>query len=145
MLFPSDAYIKGACGILKIKAPEWRLVMTKNPTVLKWLEEMKELLGPKDVMWIDGSDKQTEALRKEACESGELIKLNQDKLPNCYLHRTAVNDVARVEGRTFICAKTKDAAGPTNNWMDPKEAYEKNIGTYGRYADAAKYIDPRKE
>ena len=50
--------------------------MTKNPTVLKWLEEMKELLGPKDVMWIDGSDKQTEALRKEACESGELIKLN---------------------------------------------------------------------
>ena len=77
-----------------------------------------------EVVWIDGSDEQIEALRAEACSTGEMIKLNQELLPDCYLHRTAVNDVARVEGRTFICAPTKEEAGPTNNWMEPSEAYK---------------------
>ena len=54
-----------------------------------------------------------------------MIKLNQELLPGCYLHRTAVNDVARVEGRTFICTSKKEDAGNINNWMDPKECYEK--------------------
>ncbi len=98
--------------------------MTKNESVIAWVEEMKNLVNPDKVVWIDGSEAQTEALRKEACASGEIIKLNQEKLPDCYLHRTAVNDVARVEGRTFICSKRKEDAGPTNNWKDPKEAYE---------------------
>ena len=97
---------------------------TKNPTVLAWLEDKLNLVNPDKVVWIDGSDEQIEALRAEACATGEMIKLNQDLLPDCYLHRTAVNDVARVEGRTFICASTKEEAGPTNNWMDPAEAYE---------------------
>lgn len=98
--------------------------MTKNESVIAWVEEIKNLVNPDKVVWIDGSEAQTEALRKEACASGEIIKLNQEKLPDCYLHRTAVNDVARVEGRTFICSKRKEDAGPTNNWKDPKEAYE---------------------
>ena len=98
---------------------------TSNPTVNKWLEEMKELLTPDNIVWIDGSDEQREALRAEAVELGELTKLNQEKLPGCYLHRTNPNDVARVEDRTFICSKTKEDAGPTNNWCDPKEMYEK--------------------
>ena len=97
---------------------------TKNPTVLAWLEDKLKLVNPDKIVWIDGSEEQIEALRAEACSTGEMIKLNQELLPDCYLHRTAVNDVARVEARTFICAPTKEEAGPTNNWMDPDEAYK---------------------
>ena len=81
--------------------------MTTNKTVIKWLDEMKQLLTPDNVVWIDGSDEQREALREEAVKLGELTKLNQDKLPGCYLHRTVPNDVARVEDRTFICSKKR--------------------------------------
>ena len=97
---------------------------TKNPTVLAWLEDKLKLVNPDKIVWIDGSEEQIEALRAEACSTGEMIKLNQELLPDCYLHRTAVNDVARFEARTFICAPAKEEAGPTNNWMDPDEAYK---------------------
>ncbi len=97
---------------------------TKNPSILEWLEDKLALVNPDKVVWIDGTEAQIEALRAEACSTGEMIKLNQEVLPDCYLHRTAENDVARVEGRTFICAPTKEEAGPTNNWMDPAEAYD---------------------
>lgn len=99
--------------------------MTKNTYVNQWIDEMAELTQPDNIVWIDGSDEQTDALRKEAIASGEIIELNQELLPNCYLHRTAVNDVARVENRTFICTSKKEDAGNINNWMDPKECYEK--------------------
>ena len=117
--------------------------MTKNPTVIKWLEEMKALLTPDDVVWIDGSDAQRDELRKKACESGEMTELNQDILPGCYLHRTNPNDVARVEDRTFICSKSKENAGPTNNWCDPEEMYKKlyNIAR-GSYKGKTMYIIP---
>lgn len=98
--------------------------MTNNKSIKKWLDEQIELVKPEKVVWIDGSEEQLEQLRKQACESGEMIKLNEEKLPGCYLHRTAVNDVARVEGRTLICTPTKEEAGPTNNWMEPGEAYK---------------------
>ncbi len=97
---------------------------TNNASVNEWIEGKIELTQPDNIVLIDGSQEQIEALRAEACSTGEMIKLNQDLLPDCYLHRTAVNDVARVEGRTFICAPTKEQAGPTNNWMDPDEAYK---------------------
>ena len=97
--------------------------MTTNKTVLAWIDEMKALVNPDKVVFIDGSDEQVEQLRAEAVAIGELEKLNEELLPDCYLHRTKVNDVARVEGRTFICSRTKENAGPTNNWMDPKESY----------------------
>ncbi len=99
--------------------------MTENKTVLKWLDEMKELLKPDQIVWVDGTEKQQAELRALAVELGELSELNQEKLPGCYLHRTNPNDVARVEDRTFICTSTKEMAGPTNNWCDPKEMYEK--------------------
>ena len=99
--------------------------MTTNKTVLEWIEEIKALVKPDSVMWIDGSAKQQAALREEACSTGELEMLNQEKLPGCYLHRTKMNDVARVEDRTFICSREKENAGPTNNWYDPKEMYAK--------------------
>ena len=99
--------------------------MTTNKHVLAWIDEMAALTCPDEIVWIDGSEEQAEALRAEACSTGEMIKLNQEKLPGCYLHRTAVNDVARVEGRTFICTTKKEDAGNINNWMAPAEAYEK--------------------
>ncbi len=98
--------------------------MTNNKSVLAWLDEIKALVNPDQVVYIDGSEEQIEALRAEACATGELVKLNEELLPDCYLHRTKVNDVARVEGRTFICSREKENAGPTNNWMDPEEAYK---------------------
>ncbi len=116
---------------------------TKNPTVLAWLEDKLNLVNPDKIVWIDGSEEQIEALRAEACSTGEMIKLNQELLPDCYLHRTAVNDVARVEARTFICAPTKEEAGPTNNWMDPAEAYEMLYGiAKDSYKGRTAYIIP---
>ena len=93
--------------------------LTKNKSVLDWIEDKMALVKPDAVVWIDGSEEQLEALRAEACKTGEMIKLNEEKLPGCYLHRTAVNDVARVEHRTFICSEKEEDAGPTNNWMAP--------------------------
>lgn len=98
--------------------------LTSNKSILSWIDEKAELVKPDKIVWIDGSKEQIEELRATACSTGELTKLNQDILPDCYLHRTAVNDVARVEGRTFICAPTKEEAGPTNNWMEPSQAYK---------------------
>ena len=72
--------------------------MTKNESVLNWIENMKKLVNPDNVMWIDGSEEQLNQLRAEACSTGEMIKLNEEKPPGCYLHPTAVNDVARVQG-----------------------------------------------
>ncbi|MBQ6717841.1 MAG: phosphoenolpyruvate carboxykinase (GTP) [Clostridia bacterium] len=117
--------------------------MTTNKTVLKWLDEMKELLTPDQVVWVDGSQEQIEAFRAEACEIGELHKLNQEKLPGCYLHRTNPNDVARVEDRTFICTTTKEEAGPTNNWCDPAEMYKKLYDiARGSYKGKTMYVIP---
>lgn len=74
----------------------------KNTYVRNWVEEMALLTRPDQIIWIDGSEEQADELRKQAMSTGEMIQLNQEKLPGCYLHRTAVNDVARVESRTFI-------------------------------------------
>lgn len=84
---------------------------TTNKSVISWIEDKIALVNPDKVVWIDGSQEQIDALRAEACATGELIKLNEEKLPDCYLHRTAVNDVARVEGRTLICSRRKEDAG----------------------------------
>ena len=117
--------------------------MTNNKFVLSWIEEMKAMTQPDKIVWIDGSEAQAEALRAEACSTGEMIKLNEELLPNCYLHRTAVNDVARVEGRTFICTSKKEDAGNINNWMDPKECYAKLSKLYkGSMKGKTMYVIP---
>ena len=100
-------------------------MVMKNKSVTNWIEETKLLVNPSEVIWIDGSESQLEELRKKAILSGELIKLNEEKLPRCYLYRTAITDVARVEDRTFICTPTKEEAGPTNNWEEPGKMYKK--------------------
>ena len=117
--------------------------MTNNRSVLNWIEEMKKLVSPDQVVWIDGSEGQREQLRAEACSTGELIKLNQEKLPGCYLHRTAVNDVARVEDRTFICSRKEEDAGPTNHWMEPQKAYKMLYDiARGSYRGRTMYVIP---
>ena len=117
--------------------------MTTNITILSWLKEVQALVNPDKVVWIDGSEEQIEALRAEAVATGEMIKLNQELLPDCYLHRTKPNDVARVEDRTFICCRDKENAGPTNNWCDPKEMYTKLYDiARGTYKGRTMYIIP---
>ena len=117
--------------------------MTNNKKVLAWIDEMAKMTKPSEIVWIDGSEEQAEKLRAEACSTGELIKLNEELLPNCYLHRTAVNDVARVEGRTFICTSKKEDAGNINNWMDPQECYAKLSKLYdGSMAGKTMYVIP---
>jgi len=117
--------------------------MTNNKFVLSWIEEMAAMTQPDKIVWIDGSEEQAEALRAEACSTGEMIKLNEELLPNCYLHRTAVNDVARVENRTFICTPTKEEAGNINNWMAPDEMYAKLNKLYtGSMRGRTMYVIP---
>ena len=117
--------------------------MTNNKTLLAWIDEMKELLCPDKVVWIDGSEEQLEEIRKEAVESGEMIKLNEEKLPGCLLHRTDPSDVARVEDRTFICSKKEEDAGPTNHWYEPGAMYEKLYDiARGSYKGRTMYIIP---
>lgn len=98
--------------------------MTKNKVILDFIDQYAQLMKPDNIVWIDGSEEQKQQLTEEAASTGEIIKLNEKLLPGCVYHRTAVNDVARVEHRTFICSRTKDGAGPTNNWMEPQEAYK---------------------
>jgi phosphoenolpyruvate carboxykinase (GTP) len=115
--------------LLKIMEGDFSM-LTNNQNVIKWVDEMVALCKPDQIVWIDGSEEQLNALREEAISTGEMEKLNEEKLPGCLLHRTLPNDVARVEARTFICSRKEEDAGPTNNWCDPKEMYAKLTPMY---------------
>ena len=116
---------------------------TQNRYVLNWIDEMAKMTRPAKILWIDGTEQQADELRREACSTGEMTKLNQDLLPGCYLHRTAINDVARVEGRTFICTRKKEDAGNINNWIDPKECYARLSKLYdGAMEGKTMYVIP---
>lgn len=106
-------------------------IPTKNVKLKNWVREMAALCQPSRIVWIDGSEEEKKRLEDEAVSTGEVIRLNQEKLPGCLYHRTAVNDVARTEHLTFICSKKKEDAGPNNNWMAPRDGYRK-AGTYFR-------------
>ena len=97
--------------------------LTRHKDVINWVNEVAQLTKPDKILWIDGSEAEREELEKEAFQSGELLQLNQEKLPGCVYHRTALNDVARTENLTFICTSKREDAGPTNNWMSPDDAY----------------------
>jgi phosphoenolpyruvate carboxykinase (GTP) len=98
---------------------------TRDKELKDWVNKMARLCQPDDIVWIDGTEEQKKKIEEEAAACGELIRLNQEKLPGCFLHRSAADDVARTEHLTFICARKKHDAGPTNNWMSPKPAYRK--------------------
>ena len=117
--------------------------LTTNKSILDWVQDKIELLNPDSVMWIDGSEEQLDTLRQEAFQTGELIKLDEEKLPGCVYHRSALNDVARVENRTFICSEKEEDAGPTNHWMDPNECYKLLYDiARGSYKGRTMYVIP---
>jgi phosphoenolpyruvate carboxykinase (GTP) len=94
-----------------------------NGRVRGWVEESAALCKPDRIVWLTGSPDEREDLIERGVRDGTFIKLNQQKLPNCYLHRSNPNDVARTEQLTFICTPSEDMAGPTNNWMETKQGY----------------------
>ena len=106
--------------------------MTMNESARRWVNEVARMCRPTDVVWCDGSEAERERLLEAAIRAGDLIPLNQRELLGCYLHRSAVNDVARTEHLTFICSRKKTDAGPTNNWMAPAEAYDRLSKIFAR-------------
>src|SRR4051794_35008208 len=95
--------------------------LAQNTHLLRWVEKMADLCQPAAIHWIDGSKEEYDALCAQMVTGGTFIKLNPKKWPGCYLARSDAGDVARVEDRTFICSLSKEAAGPTNNWVNPFE------------------------
>lgn len=95
-----------------------------------WVEDVAALTRPNKIHWCDGSEQEYQQVVQELLDDGALIELNQDSHPNCYLHRSDPQDVARVEHLTFVCTNNKEDAGPNNNWMDPKQAHELMDGLY---------------
>ncbi|MBN1354046.1 MAG: phosphoenolpyruvate carboxykinase (GTP) [Candidatus Omnitrophica bacterium] len=100
-------------------------VSLKHKKLERWINRMCAMCQPRKIVIIDGGTAQKRKLEKEASSAGEIIRLNQKKLPGCFYHRTAPNDVARTESLTYICTRKKHDAGPTNNWMSPRTAYRK--------------------
>jgi phosphoenolpyruvate carboxykinase (GTP) len=114
-----------------------------NASVRQWVQECVDLCQPAQVVWCDGSPSEREGLIKRAVNDGVLIELSQQKLPNCYLHRSNPNDVARSEQCTFICTPGQDMAGPTNNWMEHRSAYAKLRDLFrGSMAGRTMYVIP---
>lgn len=117
--------------------------LTSNQNVLTWIDDIVKMTKPANVMWIDGSEEQLNILRQEACSTGEIKALNQEKYPGCYYHRSRKDDVARMEDKTFICSRDKNNAGATNNWKSPEEAYSMGREIYnGCMKGRTMYIIP---
>jgi phosphoenolpyruvate carboxykinase (GTP) len=102
--------------------------MSMTSTAEKWVAEAASLTRPSQVVWCDGSKTEYDGLIEAMLGDGTLVQLNQRTYPNCYLHRSHPQDVARTEQLTFICTRQRDDAGPTNNWMAPAEAKAKAGG-----------------
>jgi phosphoenolpyruvate carboxykinase (GTP) len=114
-----------------------------NTHVQKWVKDVAALCQPDEVFWCDGSEEEKVELTRIAFKCGDLIPLNQEKLPGCYLHRSALNDVARTENLTFVCTATQEEAGPNNNWMAPAESYDKLSKIYaGAMRGRTLYVIP---
>jgi len=98
---------------------------TTNAALRDWVADVATLTRPDRIQWCDGSQSERDALIELMLARGDLITLNQETHPNCYLHRSDPSDVARVEHLTYVCTRNREDAGPNNNWMDPAEAHRK--------------------
>jgi phosphoenolpyruvate carboxykinase (GTP) len=117
--------------------------LSTNPHLLRWIEKMRDLARPSAVHWVDGSAEENAALCDDLVKAGTFTRLDQDRWPGCYYARSDASDVARVEERTFICSLSRDAAGPTNNWMPPREMRAKLKGLFnGAMAGRTMYVLP---
>ncbi len=94
----------------------------RHAGIRRWVDEIAAMTQPDRILFCDGSDAERDQLTKECVASGELIELNQQKMPGCYLHRSAPHDVARTEHLTFVCTATREDSGPQHNWMPPGDA-----------------------
>jgi len=116
---------------------------TTNKKLLAWVDEMTKLCAPAQVHWCDGSETEYKSLCDQMVAAGVFTPLNPKLKPNCFLARSHVSDVARVEDRTYICAKTKEEAGPTNNWTEPVEMKAKLLAMFkGCMAGRTLYVIP---
>src|SRR5712664_3840930 len=104
--------------------------MSLTSQVEKWVDEVAALTGPAKIAWADGSKAEYDRLVDDMLRDGTLLPLNSRTYPNCYLHRSHPSDVARTEQLTFICTRTREEAGPTNNWMAPAEGKERLKGLF---------------
>ena len=139
----SGSAMSDAIEILKSFGDETSTPLTKNKHLLRWVEKMAELAMPASIHWVDGSQEEYDRLCEQLIANGTFLQLNQELRPGCFYARSDPSDVARVEERTFICSLSKDNAGPTNNWEDPRDMRRKLKGLFrGAMQGRTMYVLP---